>query len=953
MSPASEQPLSVAFGRFRVVPHRRELLADDRPIKLGGRAFDVLIALIEARGAVVGKGALMARAWPGQIVDENSLQAQIGALRKAFGADRELIRTVSGRGYQFTGEIRILPASQGEPPRVRQVTPDSKSVPPPTNVADPVSGLIGRDDELREIENLAAAHRLVTLTGPGGIGKTRLALAAARQLLPQFADGVWVVELAPLADSGLVPATVAAAVGLDLGNAGAVSAEGVAKALSAKRLLLVLDNCEHVIDVAAIMAEAVLRAGSEARIIATSREPLRAEAEQIYAVPPLAVPVTEGEDPWRYGAVLLFLVRSRASGWHVAEDGRAGAVIAAICRRLDGIPLAIELAAARAAALGIEGLAARLDDRFRLLAGGRRTALPRHQTLRATLDWSYELLPEPERVILRRLGVFAGVFSLEAAIAVIASLGIAPSEVVESLSNLVAKSLVAVKVDGTVHYRLLDTTRVYALEKVTEASEREAVARRHAEYYRDLFAQAEVEWEAKPPGEMLADYGPKIDDLRSALDWAFSPLGDASIGVALAAASVPMWFELSSFDECRGWMEKALGVVEPADRLPKSEMILQYAFGYSLMFARGTNDRARTALVRASELAERLGNIDYQLRALAGLASICHRLQDFHTAVALGRRAEEVVKTSSEPIALSMVDWILGTSLQLLGEYSEALSYAQRTYVRTAAPAVRRAHLARLGRDSFISAGTTVALIRWIQGLPDQSAQTAQNVLADAEEEDHSGSLCLALTWCGCMIPLRLGKLRTAERAITRLQDYAKSRGLSAYYANGLCLEGQLAAKRGDAVAAERLLRAGLKNLQQTQSENLYTVFLTSLAEVLMSARLDEALAAADEALQRTEQSTALSWMPETIRIKGEVLLSCNGDTDQAEHYFRRSLGLAHRQGALSWELPAATSLAQLMRDQGRSVDAAALLQPVYDRFTEGFDTADLKAAHALLASLR
>jgi predicted ATPase len=584
------------------------------------------------------------------------------------------------------------------------------------------------------------------------------------------------------------------------------------------------------------------------------------------------------------------------------------------------------------------------------LTGGRRTALPRHQTLRATLDWSYELLSEPERVILRRLAVFAGGFRLEAATAVIASPEIAPAEVVDGIANLVAKSLITVAAGNTgAGYRLLDTMRAYGLEKLAESGEREWLARRHAEYYRDLFARAEIEWETRPTDELRTEYGPKIDNLRSALDWAFSPNGEASIAVALAVAAVPIWFQSSWFDVCRGWMEKALGGLDAVDGTTRTELVLQYALGYSLMFARGMNDRARSALARASELAERLADLDYQLRALAGLASICHRLQDFHGAIALGRRAEEVVKTSSDPIALSIADWILGASLQLLGEYAEALACAERTYLRTAVPAVRRAHILRLGRDGFISAGSTVALIRWTRGLPDQAAQTARDVLADAEAGHHPVSLCLALTWCGCMIPLRLGSLATAERAIARLKDHAQRHGLRAYYANGICFEGQLAAKRGDAAGAERLLRAGLKNLQQTQSETLYTLFLTRLAEVLASAHLDEALAAADEALQRTEHSNALWCMPEAIRIKGEALLSCESDARQAEDHFRKSLDQAHRQGALSWELRSATSLARLLCDQGRSAEAMALLQPVYDGFTEGFETADLKVAKALL----
>jgi predicted ATPase/DNA-binding winged helix-turn-helix (wHTH) protein len=954
MDTASEAPAEIAFGRFLLLPHRRELLADGRPVKLGGRAFEVLMALIEAHGAVVSKNALMARVWPDRIVEENNLQWQISALRAAFGADRHLVRTVSGRGYQFAGRISLR--SPNELARSVQIIPEVRAVLPPTNLPEPISELVGRDDVLGEILSLASVHRLVTLTGAGGIGKTRLAFAAARRLLPQFAEGVWLAEFSPIVDPGLVPDTIAAAVGLNLGG-GKVTAQLVAQALAGRRLVLVLDTCEHVISAAAALVEAVLRAGGGLHLLATSREPLRAEGEWVYPVPPLAVPEGDSEDAddlLRYGAVRLFVERLRAAEPHFAIDRRCAAMIAAICRQLDGIPLAIELAAARAAVLGVEEVATHLDDRFRILIGGRRTALPRHQTLRATLDWSYELLSEPERVILRRLAVFAGVFRLEAARAVIASTEIAPADVADGVANVVAKSLVTAVAAGTIaRCRLLDTMRAYGLEKLAESGEREWLARRHAEYYRDLFERAEAECETRPTAEWLAEYGPNIDNLRTALDWALSPKGDTSIGVALAAASVPLWFEISSFNECRGWMEKAVAVIDRVERPSQREMVLQYALGYSLMFAQGMNDRARTALTTASELGEDLSDLDYRLRALVGLASICHRLQDFHTAVALGRQAEEIVRTSSDPIILSMASWILGASLQLLGEYAEAFTYAHQTYVRTAQPKVRRAHLARLGRDSFISAGSTLALIRWTQGLPDQAAKSAQAVLADAEATDHPGSMCLALTWCGCLIPLRLGELQTAEYAIARLKDGAQRHGLNAYFANGLCFEGRLALKRGDAAMAERLLRAGLKNLQQTQSETFYTLFLTGLAEVLMtSAQFEPALDAADEALARTERSNALWWMPEAFRIKAEVLLSCKGDTKQAKDLFHRSLDLAHRQGGLSWELRAATSFARSLRDRSRLVEALAVLKPVYDRFTEGFETADLKTARNLLSTL-
>jgi hypothetical protein len=310
------------------------------------------MGLIEASGAVVSKDALMQRVWPDRIVEENNLQAQISALRRAFGADRGLIRTIAGRGYQFTGGIRTVAATPNAQAVAGMPQPAPTPSRPPTNLPEPVSELIGRDVELDEILDLSTSHRLVTLTGAGGIGKTRLSLEVARRLLPRFADGVWIIELAPLSDPELVPVTVATALGLDLTSSTA-SPLPVANALRSKQLMLVLDNCEHVVDAAAGMAEALLRASPTARVIATSREPLRAEGEWIYPVPPLAVP-TEGSpdsvDPLRYGAVRLFVERVRAAAPYFSPDARVARAMAGICRRLDGIPLAIELAAARAAA---------------------------------------------------------------------------------------------------------------------------------------------------------------------------------------------------------------------------------------------------------------------------------------------------------------------------------------------------------------------------------------------------------------------------------------------------------------------------------------------------------------------------------------------------------------------------------------------------------------------------
>jgi predicted ATPase/DNA-binding winged helix-turn-helix (wHTH) protein len=469
------------FRRFSLFPRQRRLLLGDAPIELGSRAFDLLLALVETPGKVVGRDVLIGRVWERRTVTDNNLQVQIAALRNALGADRDLIRTVAGRGYQFTGEVLSTSVGSHSQPSASAVAPPSDGV--RANLPEAVSELIGRDVELGEILALVAAHRLVTLTGAGGIGKTRLALETARQLLPKFPDGIWVVEMSSLSDPGFVPAAVATAVGIEPIVAND-TVERVGAALASRELLIVLDTCEHVIEAAAEMAEALLRAGAGVRVIATSREPLGAYGEWLYRVLPLPVPLADSADTEAEEAlsVSLFIARAQATDADFLTEEPAAAAIAAICRGLDGIPLAIELAAASAARLGLYTLADRLDDRLQLLTCGRRTALPRHQTLRATLDWSYGLLPRPEQALLRRLAVFRGGFGLDEARAVATDVDLTPAEATEALANLAAKSLVSTEiVSGKISYRLLETTRCYAFEKLAVSGEYDAAVQRHSD----------------------------------------------------------------------------------------------------------------------------------------------------------------------------------------------------------------------------------------------------------------------------------------------------------------------------------------------------------------------------------------------------------------------------------------------------------------------------------------
>jgi predicted ATPase len=826
-------------------------------------------------------------------------------------------------------------------------------------LSQPVTELIGREAELSEVTTLVTKHRLVTLTGEGGIGKTRLGIEVARHLLPEFADGARVAELAPLSDPELVPVTVATALGLEF-TAGAMSAERVANALGGKQLILVLDNCEHVIEAAASMAGALLHANAAIRVLATSREPLRTEGEYLYRVPPLAVPAEdtdEVEEFLRHGAVRLFVARAQAADPRFSADRRSAAVAAAICRRLDGIPLAIELAAARGAALGIEELASRLDDRFRLLTGGRRTALPRHQTLRATLDWSYELLPEPERVVLRRLAVFVGGFTLEAAAAVAASAEITVSDVIDGVANLIPKSLVTSEaaVIG-MHYRLLETMRAYALGKLTESGESDSLALRHAEYHLDLFERAEVEWETQPTAEWLAAYKPRVDNVRAALDWAFSPRGDTSIGVALTVTSVPLWMHLSLLDECRGRVERALSNLGPdSTRGTRREMQLYAALGASLIYTKGPTPETGAAWTNALEIAEKLGDVECQLRAFRGLWAYHLNSGEYRTSLTLAQRFCGVAADRADPTDLLVGDRMIGTSLHYLGDQTDARRHIERMLTAYIAP-VHRPHTIRFQFDQRVTARATLARILWLQGFPDQAMRTAQSNIEDALAIDHALSLCNALADAACPVALFIGDLEAAERFITMLSDHSGKHAFGAWLALGHICEAVLLIKRDDVGTGFPLLRDAIDELRKTGFLHRHPGSLGAFAEASGRAgQVAQGLVAIEEALPRSERTEALWCTAELLRIKGELTLlqGAANSAGAAQDQFLTALDWARRQGALAWELRTGTSLARLWREQGRTEQAYELLAPIYDRYTEGFGTADLMSAKTLLDALR
>jgi len=927
---------------------RRELRVDGNVIPLGSRAFQIVQVLVQSACELVTKDDLMERVWPGVIVGENTLHVHISAVRKALGADRGMLKTKAGRGYRLLGRwtarqenARVGPADLAP---VRAPTQPVQG-----NLPSAVADLIGRVTAVQHLRDLMSAYRVVTATGPGGIGKTRLALEVARTLLPEFQGDVWMVELAPLSDPSLVGPAIASVLGLHLGG-NDISSEALAHAIGGRKLLLLIDNCEHLIDSAASVVETVIRMCPAASVLVTSREIMRIEGECTYRVPPLDYPERDRSETRQdrvreSSAVQLFIARTsaRLSGiYHPDEIS----TIAAICRRLDGIPLAIEFAAARAVTLGLEEVLSRLDDRFALLTSGRRTALPKHRTLRATLDWSYELLLGPERLLLQRLAVFADAFSLEAANAVAGSSETLPAEIADGIASLVAKSLVTTEISGSaVQYRLLETTRVYALEKLTESDVVSEFARRHAEYYRDFFKRTEDERETRP--SHLADLG----NARAALDWCFNGNGSAEVGVGLAAAVVPVFLTMSLFTECRRWSEQALLALDDSTRGAREEMHLQAALGMSLMLTLGQLDAARVALNRSLAIAEERGDLLVQPRLLGTLHMFHNRIGDRKTALHYVKRMAAVSRTIEDPAALALARSLLGMSLHHTGDLSGARVELEAAVQHGAGS--RRSRAVYLGFESQSLAGSALARTLWLQGHPAQALERARWTVKDAASADHPVTLSVALIWA-ISVFLWTGDLQSAEEHIDWLISRVESYALGGWLAVGRGYKGELALRRGEARGGIESLRACLEGLRAARHDQLTTAFSISLAQGLATTgQFTEGMTLVDEAIRQVDANGDFTYMPELLRAKGGLLLSMpqpNGD--DAESCFVQSLEWSRRQAARAWELRTAVDLAALLAARGQAARARGLLQPVFEQFVEGLDTADLQAAERLLATL-
>jgi predicted ATPase/DNA-binding winged helix-turn-helix (wHTH) protein len=959
--PESSGNLVYAYQDWEVDLSRRELRSRGIPVLLGSRAFEIVTILVQSAAGFVSNDHLMERVWPGITVGEGTIRVHISAVRKALGPDRNLLKTSAGRGYHLLGSWTprhpkgAAAPVELSPARVAEGAPQD-------NFPLLISPLVGRDAAAQFVRDLVSAYRVVTLTGPGGIGKTSLAIKAVRDLISDFGDGGWIIELASLSDPSLVPSAVASTLGLKLG--GEISAESVARAVGERHLLLLLDNCEHVIDTVANLAETFTRLCPRATIVATSREVMRIDGEAVYRVPPLEVPATGRIAPDHIvncSAVELFLARTKALNGGFSPSAEDLASIGLICRRLDGIPLAIEFAAARAAVISVQGVAAGLRDRFALLTVGRRTALPRQQTLRATLDWSHELLPDAEQRLLRRLALFPGGFSVDAAVAVMADTGFDASAVLEGIANLGAKSWVGLDKSGdSPRWSLLETVRAYALAKLVEHGEADITARHHAAYFLHLLAPVSG-FRSRLSEQGLNLCIAEIDNVRAALDWSFSPAGDQAIGIGLTAVYAPVWRQMSLMSECRERCERALVSLQSQDNADRQlRMELQMTLASAMFITMGPAEQARTLLTDAIETADALNDHAAQIKALTALLAILSLRGETGRAIIATDRVEQIAEQLGDPISRRIADRQRGTRLLMSGQAREAQQYFERAL---------RSHEERDDRldnrqggiyynpSEHAMARVMLARALCMQGFAERALREAHFSLEDLQDTDYQLQLCQTMYYGICRIATMLGDFTTAEREIARLIELARRSNAQFWETAGHFCQGKLLVERGEFAQGLRVLRDAFETSDRTGWRLSYPEFRGALATALAGlGRTEEALetTAGAEARAHQDGNARLWYHPELLRIRGEILLQRAAGTSasEAEDCFSQAAELARAHGALFWELRIALSLARLRVRQGRSREAGAPLASVYNRFTEGFATADLQAARRLLEEL-
>ncbi|MBC9881827.1 transcriptional regulator [Bradyrhizobium sp. INPA01-394B] len=942
------EELTFSFGPFRLVPRRQLLLLDGRPVKMGGRAFELLQALVQRSGELVSKDELMEAAWPGTFLHDSNLKVNMWSLRRSLGdtqGEPVYIATVARRGYKFIADVQ---ASIGEiADDLVHVEPVGLSRPPV------VRGVVGREAEIAGIAEALIERRHITLAGAGGVGKTTVAIAAAQVFASRCRDGVCFVDLATIADPMLFGAALVTALGIRGNSDNGMTA--VLDYLRSRQVLVVLDNCEHVLPAATMFAARFVTDTSSSRLLATSREPLGTPAEHLVRLGPLGLPrpgraLAAAQAIKFPGVQLLVGLAAEWADYQFVDDDCDA--IARICHALDGLPLAIELAAAQIGRFTPRELLALLDQNLGFRAPAIAPVTPRHETLMATIDWSFKLLSQRDARLFGLLSVFSGAFEAEDAVFVAEAAGLTPVDVVAGLGSLVTKSLVNAQAQGAgLRYRLLDSTRRYAAERrLADPASRQALDR-HARRVLALFEQSEEEWHWREPSDWTERYLGRIADLRAALSWAFGADGDLVLGIRLTVAGITLWSETSILSEAQARLETALGLAKSiaCDDLLRAK--LACALGWSLFYARKLSNENELAWLDAIAFSRRAGDVEYQQRALVGFAfyllqigQIPRAITHLEEATALGNRDRDLTATSEADRAWAWAQAFAGElrkSRLVLDRLAATYSLAEGRSRKDANEVYR-----------FITVRFNLPFVAWMQGQADYAAKLADDAVEAADRGGHWVSQSNALGLAALPISLESGNLAALARYTERLRRNLDRERISRWIPVERYFSACLRDLRGDLAAVEDI-RAAIEELIDARFLMRIGSYLAVLSSAyLRQGRIEEARKAIARALRHQEDQGERWCRPELLRVEASVLLH-EGEPRLAESLLQQALTEARAMGAKTFELRIATDLAAHWIAAGRGPKAIRLLAPVYDGFTEGFRAHDLVAASHVLRSAR
>jgi predicted ATPase/DNA-binding winged helix-turn-helix (wHTH) protein len=915
------------FGPFELIPERGVLISDGVPIPLGSKAMKILTILVRRAGEVVSGPELIDQVWPDTPVVESNLRVHLANIRKhlvASTGETNAILTIPGQGYQFNLPVDAHRTTSRQRHR--------------SNLPSLWTELIGRETVIEALLQDTSAHRFVTVVGSGGIGKTSVAVATGQRAAEMYEDGAVFVDFTTLTSQPMLINRLAGALRLPVSSS---SLEvSILDCLRDRNMLLIFDNCEHVLEPSAHLVEQILRSSPEVHILTTSREPLQAEGEHLVHLPALEYPPVEqviwtAAEALRYPAIRLFVERATASqSWFVLRDEDAPS-LAHLCHRLGGIPLAIELAAARIDLFDIPTLTQQLDSSLQLLTKGRRTAQERHRTLRATLDWSFGLLTDSERILLSRLAVFQSAFDREGAAAVASDDIMTESRILDGVTSLAAKSLIVTSREGQVPiYRLLESTREYALERLGGGPATRTLRHRHAVYLRDLARKLSPQNGFVTPGG-LDRYRRLVDEVRAAIVWAFSAGGEPMLGTELAVASAYIWYQVSLLGEYTDIANRALEGMRGSANSDKAELELLLAKAVGIFDTLGAVPELRSSAVRALELSTQLQDNVGIAWALSVLWRYHHGLGEYEQSFEVTERLK--IQAEAGHDVTDLYSRLAMLSLLYLGRLTDAKQRALEAsqFVKGKEISLRGAY--DYDTNAFIK--SALARICWLQGFPEQASALADESVELALEARHSTGVCFALAMAGCPIKLWNGEFSSAEHNIALAQDYSRAAN-STYWQNYVeVFRSGLPSVTESRTAKARQDLGRRSNWDPRHWEN-FSVLRVGYAPPHL--------------FERAVSDRCWWCTPEILRLESERILAELGPAAKrrAEALLQQALSVAEDQGALQWRLRIHTSIVRLWHDDPRLPSALERLDATVGEFTEGFALPDLREAVGLLERL-